>query len=81
MGQTKTHLVAIQYGVNDTVLNVIKVFNIDDNKYKELLNKKFLYEQEQLDEKARLLNRITTLEKQIKELTDEIKVLKGEWYE
>lgn len=78
MGQTKTHLVAIQYGVNDTVLNVIKVFNIDDNKYKELLNKKFLYEQEQLDEKARLLNRITTLEKQIKELTDEIKVLKGE---
>ena len=44
MGQTKTHLVAVQYGENDTVLNVIKVFNIDDNKYRELLNKRFLWE-------------------------------------
>lgn len=74
----KTFLVAVQYGAGDTIMNVIKVKSVDELKYRELLNKKFIYDQKQIEEKTKLLDRITSLENQVKDLQDEIKVLKGE---
>ena len=74
----KQFLVAIQYGGGDTIMNVIKVKSVDEQKYRELLNKKFIYDQKQIEEKTKLLDRITSLENQVKDLQNEIKVLKGE---
>ena len=74
----KQFLVAIQYGAGDTIMNVIKVKSVCEQTYRELLNKKFIYDQKQIEEKQKLLDRITSLENLVKELQVEIKVLKGE---
>lgn len=74
----KNHLVAVQYGGGETVLNVIKCIYVNEATYRSLLNKKFLYDQEQIEKKNALVNRIEELEKQVKKLLEEVKVLKGE---
>ena len=74
----KQFLVAVQYGGGDTIMNVIKVKSVNEQTYRELLNKKFLYDQEQIANKKKVIDRITSLENLVKELQEEIKVLKGE---
>lgn len=74
----KSHLVAVQYGSGETVLSVTKCIYVNDATYHSLLNKKFLYDQEQIKKKNALLDEIKELKEQVEILKQEIKVLKGE---
>ena len=76
--EKRNHLVAVQYGSGETVLNVIKVINVNDQTYKALLNKKFLYDQQVIEEKNALKETIETLKQQVAELQEQVKLLKGE---
>lgn len=52
--------------------------NVDDNEYKKLTNEMVSNKGKQRLEIETILNKIACLETKIKELTNEIKVLKGE---
>ena len=77
MANEKTRLIAVidKNGVKVFGGDIIKV---NDNEYNKILNDTLRLEQKKHKEKIEMLNRIETLENNIKDLEHEIKILKGE---
>lgn len=71
-------LVAITKNDDTTCELLLVCKNVDDNEYKRLTNEMFLNKTKKRVEIENILNKIDLLETKIKELNDEIKVLKGE---
>ena len=63
--------------VNDKKELVGYVINIDETNVAKMVEESNRKEEEQKLEKEKLIDRIVVLEKEIKELANEIKVLKG----
>lgn len=78
MAEKNIITLAIEYDENDNVVNVCKVLNCNQATYNSIKNRHNDYLQGQLKEKAKVNDRLNGLEKQIKELQEEIKLLKGE---